>query len=61
MKLSNVLLAVDENQWISIIDEFGYRIFRGFRKSALESIPDLEVTEIASAGDVLIIEVRKCV
>lgn len=58
MKLSNVLLAVAENQWISIIDEFGDRIFRGYRKSVLESIPDLEVTEIAPAGSVLIIEVR---
>lgn len=61
MKISNVLLAVNENQWISIIDEFGRRIFRGFRKSALKSVPDLEVTEIASVGDALIIEVRKCV
>lgn len=60
MKLSNVLLAVDENQWISIIDEFGYRIFRGCRKGVSESISDLEVTEIATAGSVLIIEVRTC-
>lgn len=61
MKLYNVLLAVDKNQWISIIDEFGYRLFRGCREGVLESIPDLEVTEIASVSDVLIIEVRKCV
>lgn len=60
MKLSNVLLVADEQQQLVIIDEFGYWLFTGFRKSVLDNIPDLEITEIASRGNVLIIEVITC-
>lgn len=59
MKLADILPVINDGECVSIIDQFGNRLFRCFRREIINrNIPDVDVTEIAIDGSILIIEVR---
>lgn len=61
MKLSDILLLINDCQWVTVIDQFGNRLFRNFRRAIPNnSVPNANVIEIASCVNILIIEVRTC-
>lgn len=61
MKLADILPVINDCECVTIIDQFGNRLFRCFRREILNrNIPDVDVTEIAIDGSILIIEVRTC-